>query len=588
MSRRKKLTILVGVLSVILLSLYGFIYTNKPRPNRITYNEFLRALDEQKVEKVYINDQDTISGVFKDKVEFITDNPRTENFKEFLLKKDVIVEEAGQKDRMVQAGSSLLLLTVLVGSLYLFTRKAVGQAQSNMSKVGSMAIKPEEDVRVTFNDVAGNEEALESMKEVIDFIKNPEKYARYGARLPRGVILYGPPGTGKTLLAKAVAGEAGVPFYAVSGSDLVQIYVGVGASRIRHLFKKAREAKKCVIFIDEIDALGKKRDGGIDGGGNDERDQTLNALLSEMSGFQDNEGIVVIAATNRLDTLDEALLRPGRFDRHIEIGLPDINARKKILKLHSKNKPLAESVDIEELAYQTVYFSGAKLESLMNEAAIFAARRNSGRIEMQDIEKAFYTVVAGFEKKDRSSISEEDRKITAFHEAGHALITRLLVPENRVTKVTIIPSTKGAGGFSMSIPPDRMYYKKKDMENSIRIMLAGRGAEEVIFGQDNITTGAANDLERATEIILNMVRRFGMKSSSGLLNYDVLYRNGMQQLQSDILEECKMTLATLYEEVKDILIKNKNLLSAIAQSLLEKETLNEKDLDKIIASHIIH
>ncbi len=588
MSRRKKLTILVGVLSVILLSLYGFIYTNKPRPNRITYNEFLRALDEQKVEKVYINDQDTISGVFKDKVEFITDNPRTENFKEFLLKKDVIVEEAGQKDRMVQAGSSLLLLTVLVGSLYLFTRKAVGQAQSNMSKVGSMAIKPEEDVRVTFNDVAGNEEALESMKEVIDFIKNPEKYARYGARLPRGVILYGPPGTGKTLLAKAVAGEAGVPFYAVSGSDFVQIYVGVGASRIRHLFKKAREAKKCVIFIDEIDALGKKRDGGIDGGGNDERDQTLNALLSEMSGFQDNEGIVVIAATNRLDTLDEALLRPGRFDRHIEIGLPDINARKKILKLHSKNKPLAESVDIEELAYQTVYFSGAKLESLMNEAAIFAARRNSGRIEMQDIEKAFYTVVAGFEKKDRSSISEEDRKITAFHEAGHALITRLLVPENRVTKVTIIPSTKGAGGFSMSIPPDRMYYKKKDMENSIRIMLAGRGAEEVIFGQDNITTGAANDLERATEIILNMVRRFGMKSSSGLLNYDVLYRNGMQQLQSDILEECKMTLATLYEEVKDILIKNKNLLSAIAQSLLEKETLNEKDLDKIIASHIIH
>lgn len=588
MSRRKKLTILVGVLSVILLSLYGFIYTNKPRPNRITYNEFLRALDEQKVEKVYINDQDTISGVFKDKAEFITDNPRTENFKEFLLKKDVIVEEAGQKDRMVQAGSSLLLLTVLVGSLYLFTRKAVGQAQSNMSKVGSMAIKPEEDVRVTFNDVAGNEEALESMKEVIDFIKNPEKYARYGARLPRGVILYGPPGTGKTLLAKAVAGEAGVPFYAVSGSDFVQIYVGVGASRIRHLFKKARELKKCVIFIDEIDALGKKRDGGIDGGGNDERDQTLNALLSEMSGFQDNEGIVVIAATNRLDTLDEALLRPGRFDRHIEIGLPDINARKKILKLHSKNKPLAESVDIEELAYQTVYFSGAKLESLMNEAAIFAARRNSGRIEMQDIEKAFYTVVAGFEKKDRSSISEEDRKITAFHEAGHALITRLLVPENRVTKVTIIPSTKGAGGFSMSIPPDRMYYKKKDMENSIRIMLAGRGAEEVIFGQDNITTGAANDLERATEIILNMVRRFGMKSSSGLLNYDVLYRNGMQQLQSDILEECKMTLATLYEEVKDILIKNKNLLSAIAQSLLEKETLNEKDLDKIIASHITH
>lgn len=588
MSRRRKAIILAGILFAIVLFSYGYIHINRPKPARISYNEFLRALDEERVEKVYLNDQDTIEGVFKDKTEFITDNPRREGFKEELLKKDVIVDEMGEKDRMVQVGSSLLLLAILVGSLFLFSRKAVSQTQSKMSKVGSMTIKPEENMKVTFNDVAGNDEALESMQEIIDFIKNPEKYSRYGARLPRGVILYGPPGTGKTLLAKAVAGEAGVPFYAVSGSDFVQIYVGVGASRIRQLFKKAREAKKCVIFIDEIDALGKKRDGGLEGGGNDERDQTLNALLSEMSGFQENEGIVVIAATNRLDTLDEALLRPGRFDRHIEIGLPDINARKEILKLHSRNKPLDESIDIEELAHQTVYFSGAKLESLMNEAAIFAARRNSGRIEMEDIEKAFYTVVAGFEKKDRSSISDEDRKITAFHEAGHALITKLLVPENRVTKVTIIPSTKGAGGFSMSIPPDRMYFKKKDMEDSIRIMLAGRGAEEVIFGQDNITTGAANDLEKATEIILNMVRRFGMKSSAGLLNYDVLYRNGMQQLHSDILEECKMTLAVLYEEIKDILIKNKNLLCAIAQKLLEKETLNEKDLDRIITSHITH
>jgi len=588
MIKKKRIIILAGILSVILLSLYGFVYINRPKPARISYNEFLRALDEQRIEKVYLNDQDTIKGVFKDKAEFVTDNPRKEGFKEELLKKDVIVDEMAAEDRMIQAGSSLLLLAILVGSLFLFSRKAVGQTQSRMSKVGSMVIKSEENIKVKFDDIAGNDEALESMQEIIDFIKNPEKYAQYGARLPRGVILYGPPGTGKTLLAKAVAGEAGVPFYAVSGSDFVQIYVGVGASRIRQLFKKAREVKKCVIFIDEIDALGKKRDSGLDGSGNDEREQTLNALLSEMSGFQDSDGIVVIAATNRLDTLDEALLRPGRFDRHIEIGLPDINARKEILKLHSRNKPLDESVDIEELAYQTVYFSGAKLESLMNEAAIFAARRNSGRIEMQDIEKAFYTVVAGFEKKDRSAISDEDRKITAFHEAGHALITKLLVPENRVTKVTIIPSTKGAGGFSMSVPPDRMYYKKKDMEDSIRIMLAGRGAEEVIFGQDNVTTGAANDIEKATEIILNMVRRFGMKSSSGLLNYDVLYRNGMQQVHSDILEECKMTLAILYDEIKDILIKNKNLLCAIAQNLLEKETLTEKDLDKIITSYIVH
>jgi len=581
---RKKIIILIGLLSMFLLAVYGIVYYNRPKPQRISYNEFLEALNEHRIEKVYLTDSDTIKGVFKDKTLFITDNPRKEGFKEQLLINDIIVDETEQEERIVQIGNSLFLLAIL-GALVLFiSRNSVGRTQGHMSKVGSMAIKPETNVKTSFRDVAGNDEALESMKEIIDFIKNPEKYARYGARLPRGVILYGPPGTGKTLLAKAVAGEAGVPFYAVSGSDFVQIYVGVGASRIRQLFDKAREAKKCVIFIDEIDAIGKKRDGGIEGGGNDERDQTLNALLSEMSGFQPNEGIVVIAATNRLDTLDEALLRPGRFDRHIEIGLPDVNARKEILKLHSENKPIGEDVNIEELAQQTVYFSGAKLESLMNEAAIFAARRNSGKVEKQDIDKAFYTVVAGFEKKDRSAISEEDRRVTAFHEAGHALITRLMTPENRVTKVTIIPSTKGAGGFSMSIPPDRQYYNKKNMEDSIRILLAGRAAEEIIFGEDNITTGAANDLERATETILNMVRRFGMKSNAGLLNYDVLYRNGMQQAQSDILDECKMSLAVLYDEVKSILIKNRTLLCLIAQELLEKETLNERDLDRILTS----
>jgi len=566
-----------------LLSIYGFIYSNKSKPQRISYNEFLEALEEQKVEKVYLNEQDTIRVIFKNKTEFITDNPRKEGFKEELLKNDVIVDEMDEKEQLAQLGNSIFVLAILGGLLFFFSKKSISQAQSRVSRMGSMTLKSEDDIKVTFDDVAGNHEALESMQELIDFIKNPEKYAQYGARLPRGVILYGPPGTGKTLLAKAVAGEAGVPFYAVSGSDFVQIYVGVGASRIRELFKKAREAQKCVIFIDEIDALGKKRESGVEGGGNDEREQTLNALLSEMSGFQENEGIVVIAATNRLDTLDEALLRPGRFDRHIEVGLPDVNARLEILKLHSINKPIGDDVDLEELARQTVYFSGAKLESLMNEAAIFAARRNSGKIEKQDIERAFYTVIAGVEKKDRSAISEMDRRVTAFHEAGHALITKLLVPENKVTKVTIIPSTKGAGGFSMNIPPDRMYFKKKDMEDNIRILLAGRGAEEIIFGADNITTGAANDLEKATEIILNMVRRFGMKSSSGLLNYDVMYRNGMQQVQKEIFDECKTSLESLYDEVKGILMENKDLLYKIANMLLEKETLDERELDQIVA-----
>jgi cell division protease FtsH len=475
----------------------------------------------------------------------------------------------------------IITLSLFGVLIFAVNRNVSRQKQGKIGKSPFNALMPE-NVNVNFNSVAGNEEAKESTQELVDFIKNPEKYAKYGARLPRGVIFYGSPGTGKTLMAKAVAGEAGVPFFAVSGSDFVQVYVGVGASRIRDLFKKARDYGKCVIFIDEIDALGKKRDGGVDGGGNDERDQTLNALLSEMSGFNDNEGIVVIAATNRLDILDEALLRPGRFDRHIEIELPDIKSRLKILELHAKNKPLDKSVDLEKVAQQTVYFSGAKLENLLNEAAIIAAKRSSGSIKEEDLDKAFYTVIAGAEKKDRSTISEQDRRVTAYHEAGHALITKLVAPENRVSRITIIPSTKGAGGFSMNIPPDRMYYKKKDMENSIKIALAGRAAEELIFGEDNITTGASNDLEKATGTLLNMVRRFGMNSKSGLLNYDVLYNNGFRHIHEDILQECKTSMDKLYYEVKELLQGNKKLLERIAENLLARETLDEKDLDLII------
>ncbi len=329
-------------------------------------------------------------------------------------------------------------------------------------------------------------------------------------------------------------------------------------------------------------ALGKKRDRGVDGGGNDERDQTLNALLAEMSGFKDNEGIVVIGATNRLDVLDPALLRPGRFDRHIEVGLPDVKGRYEILKLHSRNKPLSSDVDLYKVAQQTVYFSGAKLESLMNEAAILAAKRDKGYIEQSDIDKAFYIVMAGLEKKDRSVINEFDRKVTAFHEAGHALVTKLIAPEHSVSRVTIIPSTKGMGGFSMNIPPDRMYYRKRDMENSIKIALGGRAAEEIMFGKDNVTTGASNDLERATEVLLDMIRRFGMGKNTGLINYDVLYSNGIRQVSEEVLSQCRETMDLFYEEVKGLLIRHKDILSAIATALLEKETLDESELDQII------
>lgn len=578
--KKKYRMIIASMITVLLLITYGFWQYRKPKPERISYNQFLHEIQENRVEKVYLSQEDTIRGVLRDKTSFITDNPRKEGLKEELLKNDIIVDEMKTQQALSQAFSYAILVSMLIAAVVIITKRSP-QAQSKASKVG-MSLKPEEAVKVNFSNIAGNQEAVQSVEELIDFINNPEKYSQYGARMPRGVILYGPPGTGKTLLAKAIAGEAGVPFYAVTGSDFVQVYVGVGAARIRELFKRARQSGKCVIFIDEIDALGKKRDGGMDGGGNDERDQTLNALLAEMSGFNENEGIVVVAATNRLDTLDEALLRPGRFDRHIEIGLPDVKARLKILELHSKNKPIQENVDLEKLAHQTVYFSGAQLENLMNEAAILAAKKGNGAIEQEDIERAFYTVIAGYEKKDRSSITEMDRKITAYHEAGHALITKLVAPENRVSKVTIIPSTKGAGGFSMNIPPNRMYYKKKDMENNIKIMLAGRCAEEIIFGKENITTGASNDLEKATEVLVDMVRRFGMTDSSGLLNYDVLYRNGIRQVQDDFLDHAKKNLDDLYESVKGLLMENKDLLEEIANSLLEEETLEEEQLDRII------
>jgi len=573
--------ILASILLLAIIGYYIYLYF-EPDPQRISYNDFISAVDKGEVAKIYLDDGDMLKGEFKDGSQFITDNPRKEGFKEELLKKGIAVDEMARQSQIRDTGGFLLTMAVFGGFLYFLSTKTVKQAQGGMGKMSSISVSPEEDRKVTFDDVAGIDEARESLKDVIDFIKNPEKYTRYGARLPRGIILYGPPGTGKTLLAKAVAGEAGVPFYAVSGSDFVQVYVGVGAGRIRDLFKKARENGKCVIFIDEIDALGKKRDRGIDGGGNDERDQTLNALLAEMSGFKGNEGIVVIGATNRLDVLDPALLRPGRFDRHIEVGLPDVKGRYEILKLHSKGKPLSGNVDLYKVAQQTVYFSGAKLESLMNEAAILAAKKDRGYIEQADIDRAFYIVMAGLEKKDRSAIDRFDRQITAFHEAGHALVTKLIAPENSVSRVTIIPSTKGMGGFSMNIPPDRMYYRKKDMENSIKIALAGRAAEEIIFGKDDVTNGASNDLERATEVLLDMVRRCGMGKNTGLLNYDVLYNNGVRQVSDEVLEQCRQTMDLYYKEVKSLLLMHEGTLRAVAITLLEKETLDEDALDKII------
>lgn len=583
MKRKRKQIMAAAAAAAVLLVGLGVFLNRKPQPVVMTYNQFLEAAEEGRIKRVFYTDGDLLRGETQDGTIFLTDNPRRDGFKETLLLKDIAVDELQQHAQWEKAGGFLLTIALFGGLLFILSKNNARQTQGGFGKLTLKPVQNEETVSVTFRDVAGNEEAKDSIREMVDFIRCPERYAQYGARLPRGILFYGSPGTGKTLMARAVAGEAGVPFYAVSGSDFVQIYVGVGAGRIRDLFKKARESGKCVIFIDEIDALGKKRDGGLEGGGNDERDQTLNALLAEMSGFHDNEGIVVIAATNRLDTLDEALLRPGRFDRLIEIGLPDVKGRLQILCLHCANKPMDGDVDLASVARQTVYFSGAKLESLMNEAAIIAARRNSGTIRKQDIDQAFYTIIAGAEKKDRSGIEDRDRQISAYHEAGHALITKLTAPENSVSRITIIPSTKGAGGFSMNIPPDRMYHKKKDMENSIRIALAGRAAEEVIFGADQVTTGASNDLQKATEILLNMVRRYGMNQRSGLLNYDVLYHNGFRQVQEDLLDECKDQMERMYSEVRGLLEHNRSILEAVAEELLQKENLDEAEFNGILS-----
>ncbi|WP_255547742.1 ATP-dependent zinc metalloprotease FtsH [Crassaminicella indica] len=566
---------------VLLSSIAYFKFYNTEETINLSYNQFMEKMKAGEVKIVYLLDEPKLKGILKDGTSFSTDNPRTENFKEMLLINNISVEE-NKVNIMLTNVIGFIGVIIAFGAMGIFlSNQSSKQTSREFSKMSSIEAVDQGDIKVTFANVAGNDEAKENIMDLVDFLRNPEKYAKYGARIPRGVILYGPPGTGKTLLAKALAGEANVPFFAVSGSDFVQIYAGLGAGRIRSLFKKAREKGKCVIFIDEIDALGKKRDGL---NGNDESDRTLNALLTEMSGFHENEGIIVIAATNRLDTLDEALLRPGRFDRQVEVGLPDVNARYKILKLYSNTKPLGKNIDLERIAQETVYFSGAQLENLMNESAILAAKVNAEYIDKKHIEKAFYKVIAGEEKKDRSTISENDRKITAYHEAGHALITKLIAPFNRVTKVTIIPSTKGAGGFSMNIPPDKMYRTKKDMMDHIKIALAGRVAEEMIFGEENITTGASNDIEKATKIIVSMIKQFGMNKKMGMLNYEMLQGNKGAGLDAEIIKEARLFMEELYHDTKKIMHENIEQLEMLARELLKKETLNEEEIDNIIKS----
>lgn len=465
------------------------------------------------------------------------------------------------------------VIGVLVFIYFMFSRnKKVAQKEiNNLSEVN---YKNKSSVK--FSDIAGNYEAKESLKEIVDFIKYPDKYNKLGARMPKGLLLYGTPGTGKTLLARALAGEAEVPFFAVSGSDFVQVYAGLGASRIRKLFSKAKKVKKSVIFIDEIDAIGKKRIGG-NARGSDEGDRTLNALLTEMSGFEENNSTIVVAATNRIDTLDNALLRPGRFDRQIEIMLPDKKARKEILQLYLSSRPVEDNIDIDKIADQTVYFNGAMLETLVNEAAIIAAKVNSSIIKNEHLESAYLHISAGKEKK-QLQVSMKQKKVTAYHEAGHALASKLLVPEDRILRVSIIPTTKGAGGYTLSTTQDTDLVTKEYIKNKMMVLLGGRAAEEIFFGSENVTTGAQNDIEKVTKIALDYIVKYGMHNELGTINYGVLAQEFA--IQTNIEKYVKELIEELYRNILNKIKKNIEVLIELADKLIEKETLIEKDILK--------
>ncbi len=461
---------------------------------------------------------------------------------------------------------------VFVYIIFFRNKKAAQKEINNLSEVNYKSHS-----NITFDDVAGNYEAKESLKELVDFIKNPGKYKDFNVRTPKGVLLYGTPGTGKTLLAQALAGEAGVDFFAVSGSDFVQVYAGLGASRIRNLFNKAKKVDKSVIFIDEIDAIGKKRL-GAGARGSEEGDRTLNALLTEMSGFE-NSGTIVVAATNRIDTLDSALLRPGRFDRQIEVMLPDKEARKDIIKLYLDKTCVDENIDIDKIAELTVYFSGAMIENLVNEASILAVKDNSKKVGEKHLEKAYFNVIAGVDKTNISS-NDAQKEITAYHEAGHAFMSKYLMPENKIIKVSIIPTTKGAGGYTLSTPENETIISREKIENQIKVFLAGRGVEEVFLGNEKVTIGAQNDIEKATALTIDYITKYGMCENAGLVNYKVL--SEAFNVSLDIEKSVKELINESYNDVKRIINENKEYIRLIKDMLEKNETINGDDLDRIL------
>ena len=590
-------------LLLIMLGVFYFVTIANQKINNLTYSEFMKALDSSEVTELEVKPRERasiyeVSGKLKNygkNETFYVRLPLSEQvMKKLVTASDkynfefTAVADPESNSIVIFIANYLPMILILVVGFW-FINKQMGGKNGSFDFGKSKAKLSSDKNKVTFKDVAGLKEEKEEVKELIDFLKNPKKFQKLGARIPKGVLLYGPPGTGKTLLARAVAGEANVPFYYISGSDFVELFVGVGASRVRDMFQQAKRTAPCLIFIDEIDAVGRQRGSGI-GGGHDEREQTLNQLLTEMDGFGENEGIIIIAATNRPDVLDPALLRPGRFDRQVTVNLPDVKGREEILKVHARNKVLADGVNIEALAKRTPGYSGADLENLLNEAALLAVRRNKEAITMSEIDEASDRVLMGPAKSSKTR-SENDRKLVAYHESGHAVVGIKLKGANDVQKVTIIPRGS-AGGYNMMIPSEeKICSTKTDLLEQITGLLAGRVAEEVVFGE--VTTGAENDFSKATKIARAMVTEYGMsdlgpmqleqQEGSVFLGRDYnKSRNFSNEVAHEIDTEMRKIIDECYKKATNIIKDNRDLLELLATTLLEYETLTKEQIDYLV------
>ena len=591
---------IIGLL--LFFAVATFMLDGSSVSNRMVYSDFQQKWINNQVESINVNaDKMTIEVTTQDEKKYTVYAPSSmiEFLNEQYPKDDIKIEYVAPSNSSIWVSllPTIMIIILFVVFIFFFTQQSQGGGSSgrgvmNFGKSKAKMVIPDSK-RVTFDDVAGADEEKAELEEIVDFLKQPERYVEMGARIPKGVLLVGPPGTGKTLLAKAIAGEAGVPFFSISGSDFVEMFVGVGASRVRDLFEQAKKNSPSLIFIDEIDAVGRQRGAGL-GGGHDEREQTLNQLLVEMDGFGANEGIIMIAATNRPDILDPALLRPGRFDRQIMVGRPDRKGREAVLEVHTKKKPLDTNVSLEVLAKRTPGFSGADLENLANEAALLAVRKNKKKIGMDEFEEAITRVIAGPEKKSRT-ISEHDRKLTAYHEAGHAVVMKCLKNSDPVHEISIIPRGM-AGGYTMHLPTeDRAYTSKEKLLDEMVGLLGGRVAEKLILG--DISTGAKNDIDRASSIARAMVMEYGMSDKIGTISYgsdnnEVFLgrdlgrgRNFSEEVGSMIDKEIKSLISNAYNTAEELLKENVNKLHAVASTLLEKEKIDGKEFEEIFEAN---